>query len=118
MTNNKQIYENKIMTSNNFGDFIILKYIDVYNVIIKFLQTGTIITAELGNLKKGSVKDPYYPSVYNTGYFGIGKYSSRDKNGKQTRCYKIWKEMIGRCYYPKASEYNNYGGNGVTVCKE
>lgn len=118
MIYDKQIYENKIMTSNSSGDFIILEYIDSYNVIIKFLQTGTIITAELGNLKKGSVKDPYYPSVYNTGYFGVGQYSSRDKNGKQTRCYKIWKEMIGRCYCPKVSEYNNYGGNGVTVCKE
>lgn len=43
MTNNKQIYENKIMTSNSSGDFIILEYIDSYNVIIKFLQTGTLL---------------------------------------------------------------------------
>lgn len=27
MTNNKQIYENKIMTSNSSGDFIILEYL-------------------------------------------------------------------------------------------
>ena len=118
MTNNKETLKNKIMSSNNSGNFIILEYIDAYNVKIKFLQTGTIVVAELGNLKKGHVKDPYYPSVYNIGYFGIGPYNSRDKNGKQTRCYKIWKEMIGRCYCSKVSEYNNYGGNGVTVCKE
>ena len=89
MTNNKEILKNKIMSSNNSGNFIILEYIDAYNVKIKFLQTGTIVIAELGNLKKGHVKDPYCPSVYNIGYFGIGPYNSRDKNGKQTRCYKI-----------------------------
>lgn len=118
MVNNKQFYEGKIMTSNNSEDFIVLEYIDAYNVKIKFLQTGTIIISELNNLKKGSIKDPYYPSVYNIAYFGIGPYSSRDKNGKQTRCYKIWKEMIGRCYCPSTSGYKNYGKQGVTVCPE
>ena len=118
MNNNKQIYEGKVMSSNNSGDFVILEYIDAYHIRIKFLQTGTIITAELGNLRKGAVKDPYYPSIYGIGYFGIGPYSSRVKNGKQTRCYKIWKEMIGRCYCSTVSEYKNYGGCGVTVCSE
>ena len=118
MVNNKQFYEGKIMASNNSGNFIVLEYINAHNVKIQFLQTGTIIISELNNVKKGSIKDPYYPSVYNTAYFGIGPYSSRDKNGKQTRCYKTWKEMIGRCYCPSISSYKNYGKQGVTVCSE
>lgn len=28
MNNNKQIYEGKVMSSNNSGDFVILEYID------------------------------------------------------------------------------------------
>lgn len=35
-----------------------------------------------------------------------------------TRLYRIYKGMIGRCYYPCADRYNAYGGRGITVCDE
>lgn len=37
---------------------------------------------------------------------------------RKTRLYRIWKGMKGRCYYPKAINYENYGGRGITVCPE
>ena len=33
-----------------------------------------------------------------------------------TRLYRIFYAMKKRCYNPKASNYRNYGGRGITVC--
>ena len=35
-----------------------------------------------------------------------------------TRLYRIFRGMISRCKYPSATEYNDYGGRGITVCEE
>lgn len=35
-----------------------------------------------------------------------------------TRLYRIWRGMIGRCYYPTSDNYKNYGGRGISVCDE
>jgi hypothetical protein len=34
------------------------------------------------------------------------------------RLFGIWQCMIRRCYYPKMIQFENYGGRGITVCKE
>ena len=51
------------------------------------------------------------------------------RNGHSTSCgceqrkrasiaNSTWKNMKKRCNYPNASEYENYGGRGISVCKE
>lgn len=41
------------------------------------------------------------------------------KHGKSdTRIYKIWQNMIARCYIESSTNYENYGGRGITVCSE
>jgi len=35
-----------------------------------------------------------------------------------TRLYRIYKGMIGRCYYPCTDRYNAYGERGIIVCDE
>ena len=47
-------------------------------------------------------KKPKYP----------GKWLSNE------RLYRIWKNMINRCYYPRCIGYKYYGGKGVIVCSE
>ena len=37
---------------------------------------------------------------------------------KGTRLYRIWIDMKGRCYNPKATCHKDYGGRGITVCDE
>ena len=116
---NKLEAENKIFSSNECGDFKVLRYDNTYTVLIECVNTGTQLTASYGNIKKGAVKDPYYPSVYNKGYFGIGKYVSRPvSKGPQCICYKRWKEMIGRCYCKSIPSYQSYGARGIIVCKD
>lgn len=36
----------------------------------------------------------------------------------KTRLHKIWSGMIERCYLKSTGSYLNYGGRGITVCKE
>jgi len=40
------------------------------------------------------------------------------RHNKQDRLYSIWRSMISRCYFPSATEYEYYGGRGITVCNE
>lgn len=35
-----------------------------------------------------------------------------------TRLYRIWKGMNRRCFDEKDKSYYNYGGRGITICKE
>ena len=51
------------------------------------------------------------------GYFGEGKYKSRDENGKKTKCYDTWKHMLTRVYSKKYQlKYPTY--SECTVCEE
>ena len=86
----------KVCKSKSSGDFNVLKYNNAKNVEIQFLKTGYETTVELGNIKKGDVKDPYSPSVYGVGIVGT-KYPSA-VNGVKTKEYKLWQSMLKRCY--------------------
>lgn len=35
---------------------------------------------------------------------------------KNMRLYRIWTNMMGRCYNQKHQRYHYYGGRGITVC--
>ena len=34
-----------------------------------------------------------------------------------TRTWRIWRDMLNRCYYEKYPERHLYGGRGITVCE-
>lgn len=38
-------------------------------------------------------------------------------NGKPSKIYQIWANIIQRCNNHKSYNYSNYGGRGITVCK-
>ena len=86
----------KICKSKSSGDFKILKYNNNRNVEVQFLKTGYEATIELVQVKRGNVKDPYSPSVYGVGILGT-KYPSTI-NGIHTKEYKLWQNMLVRCY--------------------
>ncbi len=60
------------------------------------MKTGYETTVQLTNIKSGIIKDPYLPSVYGVGILG-NKYPSAI-NGRDTKEYKLWKNMLKRCY--------------------
>ena len=89
----------KVCKSKLSGDFKILKYNDKTNVEIQFLNTGYEATVELGNIRKGEVKDPHSPSVFGEGILGT-KYPTK-VSGVQTKEYSLWMNMLRRCYSDK-----------------
>ena len=86
----------KVCKSKLSGDFKILKYNNNENVDIQFLKTGFETTVQLINIKSGSIKDPYSPSVYGVGILGA-KYLTKI-NGVITKEYDLWYSMLRRCY--------------------
>lgn len=58
-------------------------------------KDGTILkNVEYGNLKKGHIKNPFEPKIYNIGFIGIGKYDYINN----LTAYRTWHGMIKRCY--------------------
>lgn len=39
------------------------------------------------------------------------------RKGRETKEYRIWNGMLGRCLNPRNKDYKNYGGRGITVCE-
>ena len=92
-------------TYNNFGSKMIIKeYKDGKDMDVYFPEYNwTINHVQYGNFKKGNIKCPYESRTYGVGYLGEGKYKTRE-NGKQTKCYDTWNNMLERCYEPKFQE--------------
>lgn len=86
---NFQECEMKIIVYNNYGD-IIVEFQDKYKASVHTTYQ---------HFKDGSVKNPYYPSVYNVGIVG-SRYPVK-VNNKISKEYNTWRHMLGRCYDKK-----------------
>ena len=86
----------KVCKSLNSGDFKVLKYNNAKDVEIQFLETGYRKVAKMKEVKSGSIKDPYLPSIHGVGILGT-KYPSK-VNGVRTKEYALWYDMLERCY--------------------
>lgn len=104
--------------TNNFGSrMIIIEYRNSLDVDIYFPEYNwTTKNVQYDNFKRGYVKCPYEPRAYNIGYLGEGPFSTRI-NGKKTRIYDTWHDMLRRCYDPSYKEkHPTY--TECEVCKE
>ena len=92
-------------TYNKFGSkMIITKYNNRKDIDIYFPEYDyTVNHVQYGNFKKGKISCPYEKCTYGVGYLGEGKYKSIE-NGKHTKCYNTWNNMLKRCYDPKLQE--------------
>ena len=92
-------------TYNNFGSkMIISKYRGCMDIDVYFPEYDwTINHVQYSNFKRGNIKCVYERCVFGVGYLGEGKYNSCE-NGKTTKCYDTWYNMLKRCYDPKYQE--------------
>lgn len=103
---------------SNFGsEMVIIEYRMNRDIDVYFPQYNwTAKNKTYQNFKKGNIKCPYEPSVFEMGYLGEGKYETIE-NGKNTRVYDTWHGMIERCYSKKCHEkHPTY--IGCKVCDE
>lgn len=87
---------------NNFGsEIIIVEYKNRKDIDVYFPEYDWITrNVQYDNFKRGGVKCPYDRSIYSVGYIGEGKYKAKE-NGKITKCYHTWYNMLMRCYDSK-----------------
>ena len=110
----KHLYEEKY---NNQGCIMkIVECLDNGDIVVEFQDKYKYRTNSIyQNFKSGSIKTPYYPTVYGAGFIGV-KYP-RSKNCKNIKEYVAWKQMLRRCFSKKekkrAPAYEQ-----VTCCNE
>lgn len=90
----------EINISNEGCKMMIIEYKNKNNIIIEFQdEYKAKIHTDYTTFKRGEIKNPFYPSVYGVGYLGEGKYKASE-NGKKTKAYEVWRNMLKRCYDP------------------
>lgn len=75
---------------------------------------GSEVIVRADQLKNGHTKSCgcYNKDVVRNGRFAV----THDKS--KTRIYHIYTGMKTRCYNPNCSNYKDYGGRGIGICKE
>ena len=87
---------------NNFGSkMIITGYRKNNDIDVYFPEYDwTAKNKQYSDFKNGKIKCPYERRIYGVGYLGEGKYKAYE-NGKNTRVYNVWHDMLKRCYDEK-----------------
>lgn len=94
----------------------IVKYTAYKEIIVEFQDDyNALVSTRYDHFLDGSVKNPYYPSVYGKGMIG-NKYPSV-VNGKKTKEYQAWVNILQRCF-DKEYKDKHYTYKDVTCCKE
>lgn len=82
-------------------------------VYFKFERTGTVSSTNSANLTNGIISDCQQPTLSGVGIIGFAEGPFNHTN----RPYKLWANMIQRCYKENFTSYKSYGAKGVTVCE-
>lgn len=116
MRKNNRVGE-KFVSKKSLGayKYVIVEYNSANDLWIEFQDEHKArVHTGYDACKKGSVKNPYHPSIHGHGYLGLMSDGTRPKtreNGKQTREYVVWKNMVERCYsekwHKKSPTYKN-----------
>lgn len=68
---------------------------------------GKIAYNQVSNLRSGGSKSCGH---------NMGVTHGQTRGEKCTSAYAVWKDLLRRCYNPNATNYERYGGRGITVC--
>ena len=105
---NKEKYEGVIFHTKQGCKFQVTKYVNAFEVHVKFITTGYETIANLQHVKEGAVKDKLSPTVQGVGIVGSESISI---NRKPIKEYEVWFGMLNRCYSTKPREQNRtYSG--------
>lgn len=104
------------MIGKRFGRLTVIAEGEKENCGLKRWQCkcdcGNIAVVRGTHLRAGNVKS--------CGCISREKLVARStKHGlKNSRLYRIWRNMKSRCYNPNTTHFKDYGGRGITVCDE
>jgi hypothetical protein len=103
-----------VFSTKKGDEAVVLEYNGCKDVIVKFTDVrGYVVSVVANNLRSGAFRNPGRPSVYGVGYYGIGDHVSKI-DGKHTRAYRRWNDMLKRGYCPKEkARYPTYADCSV-----
>lgn len=107
-------YVGRILENQKGQKYKVIKRIEgQYRFIVEFLETGYRTNVHGSALygKDRNIKDVLQPSVCGVGAVG---YAVPKNHGKE---YRLWIEMLRRCYDPFYFKYVNYGATGDRMSK-
>ena len=81
-TTNKNRVGEKYIT-NEGCEVEIIEYFSATNCTVRFMCGLIRPNIFFNNVKKGNIKNPHHPSVYNVGFIGVGKYLVSIKRKKK-----------------------------------
>lgn len=79
-----------------------------YKILFPYSGFSGVYTKS--QIKRGTIKDRFMPTVSGVGYIG------NVKSYKSDKIYSVWHNMLSRCYDEKNIDYKMYGKIGVRVC--
>lgn len=92
---------NEIGYNNNGEEMRIIRYANRTDIDVQFTKDCTVVEhRRYKDFEAGSIRNPMTPTVYGVGFIGVGDYKTSDGNGKFTKCYITWHNMLRRCYDP------------------
>jgi len=94
----------------------VINYKNQLNCDIEFENGVILYNISFKQVKKGTIKNPYHPTIYNIGYHGIGLYKARVR-GIKSKEYNAWTGMFTRCYNLKFQKKHPTYRN-IVICKE
>lgn len=111
----RKIRYGEIYESDNYGKFVPIEYVggEDDRIKIKFINTGYITTVTSNALVHGKVKDKYLPTIAGIGY--IGDFEGKISYPENIMFYKVWNDMLHRCYNKNDKDFPLYGLLGISV---
>lgn len=106
--------EKEEIIGRKFNRLTVIEFVEIRNNHYYYLckcDCGNYKIIEKGNLKASKIKS--------CGCLKKENDNLPKKHGKcKTKLYYVYRGILNRCYYKKDISYKNYGGRGITVCKE
>lgn len=87
------------------------KHSPVNRCKVTFKVSGYTADCQIGDAKRGKVKDKFHPHLYGVGFMGNCNYKSTSKE------YRYWSRMMARCY-DKETQKRQPSYKNKTVCVE
>lgn len=92
----KAEYEGSVFKTNNYGDVVVLEYINYRDVTVKFLNTGNVRKTATSEIRKGEIRDNEAFPVYAVGIMDVPDELRRGE--PKPKEYSIWNNIRQRCY--------------------
>lgn len=109
----------EIKMNNSGTPMQIIRYNTSEDIDVMFLDEHKYVRTHstYNNFNTGGIKNPFDKNVYGIGYIGLGNHAI--KIGKEkTQPYRVWHELIARCYAEKKKDkYPSYYDIS-TICEE